>query len=238
MDGLRQRRSRSGVFLGKDGFITPRDLLRWAGRGASSKLELAQEGYMLLAERLRTDEEKLCVKEEIEKHLKVTMDLGSLYFGKDSEARRILRQLASTDFTGDEGRFLSTIAPTKSLLRLVTLVLRCVKQKESVLLVGDTGTCGKCRQTQEKPSSNHHHFVATVLTLVSFSFLTRISQVVGRQSRCSCYRKSFSRPSTLSIAIRLLRHPTFLEVFDLSEEEVLSQPKCFLLYGSCFVGGP
>lgn len=147
MDGLRRRRSRSGVFLGKDGFITPRDLLRWAGRGASSKLELAQEGYMLLAERLRTDEEKLCVKEEIEKHLKVTMDLDSLYFGEDSEARRILCQLTSTNFTGDEERFLSTIAPTKSLLRLVTLVLRCVKQKESVLLVGDTGTYERCRGT-------------------------------------------------------------------------------------------
>ena len=53
----------------KDGFITPRDLLRWAGRGPSSKIELAREGYMLLAERLRTLEEKDCVKEVIEKHL-------------------------------------------------------------------------------------------------------------------------------------------------------------------------
>jgi midasin len=51
MDSLRQRRSKSGVFLGKDGLITPRDLLRWAERRASSKMQLAQDGYMLLAER-------------------------------------------------------------------------------------------------------------------------------------------------------------------------------------------
>ena len=51
---------------GKDGLITPRDLLRWAERKVTHKEELAIEGYMLLAERLRDDDEKSVVKKIIE----------------------------------------------------------------------------------------------------------------------------------------------------------------------------
>ena len=50
---LAKRRNRSNVFQGKHGFITPRDLLRWAGRNPRTSQELAEEGFMLLAERLR-----------------------------------------------------------------------------------------------------------------------------------------------------------------------------------------
>lgn len=136
MNALRQRRSKSGVFLGKDGFITPRDLLRWAERGASSKVELAREGYMLLAERLRTKEEKEYVREELESQIKVKIDLESFYYGDSSDARVLLdKSLNDGDATRPDDLF-SSIAPTKSLLRLVTLVLRCIKQREPVLLVG------------------------------------------------------------------------------------------------------
>ena len=130
MESLRQKRSRSSIFLGKDGFITPRDLLRWAGRGASSRVELAQEGYMLLAERLRTQEEKDSVKSVLEKYLKVTIDVDSLYYGDDAKSREIFRRLSALPTLG------AGIAPTKSLLRLITLVLRCIQQREPVLLVG------------------------------------------------------------------------------------------------------
>ena len=134
MVALRQRRNAHGVFLGKDGLITPRDLLRWAERGGSSKLALAHEGYMLLAERLRNDDEKAIVKEEIESHLKVTIDCDDIYYGKDSEARAMLAKAVLEQKSS--GLSLSSVAPTKSLLRLLTLVSRCVQQKEPVLLVG------------------------------------------------------------------------------------------------------
>lgn len=133
MESLRQRRSRSGVFLGKDGFITPRDLLRWAERQATTKKELAEEGYMLLAERLRTEEEKECVRDEIERHLKVQIDIESLYYNEGARSRELL-QRALSDVRDDT--ILASIAPTRSLMRLVTLVLRCIDQKEPVLLVG------------------------------------------------------------------------------------------------------
>jgi midasin len=124
------------VFLGKDGFITPRDLLRWAERGSSSKDELAKDGYMILAERLRSNDEKQCVQEEIERHLQVKIDLESLYYGNDSEARRLLYEVQNSTDNLDTKDIVSSIAPTRSLLRLVTLVLRAARQKEPVLLVG------------------------------------------------------------------------------------------------------
>ena len=62
MQELQRRRQGSRVFAGKHGFITLRDLFRWAERRSNGYEELAREGYMLLAERLRNPEEKLVVK--------------------------------------------------------------------------------------------------------------------------------------------------------------------------------
>jgi midasin len=137
MESLRHQRSKSGVFLGKDGYITPRDLLRWAERQSDSKYELAREGFMLLAERLRTTEEKACVREILENKLKVKIDEESLYYGEASEGRRIISDLQEIT-QGNEKlqQLVRSIAPTKSLLRLLTLVKRALNQKEPVLLVG------------------------------------------------------------------------------------------------------
>ena len=133
MATLRTRRSKSSVFMGKDGLITPRDLLRWAERHANSKLELAQEGYMLLGERLRSEEERSIVKEEIEANLKVTIDCDNLYYGQTGASRKVLTQVVESDPSG----FAScSIAATKSMLRLLSLVLRCIQQREPILLVG------------------------------------------------------------------------------------------------------
>ena len=143
LKSLRQRRSRTGIFRGKDGLITPRDLLRWAGRGASSKTELAIEGYMLLAERLRVDEEKEVVQHVIEKELKVKINMNETYYGEKSDGHVLLQQaLGQTSLLTASGLNVKSIAPTSSIMRLLTLVTRCIKQKEPVLLVGDTG-CGK-----------------------------------------------------------------------------------------------
>jgi midasin len=136
MNALRQRRSTGNLFAGKDSLITPRDLLRWADRKASSKKELAEEGYMLLAERLRTESEKKQVLDVIEGCSKVSVDIDALYYSAGSVASQLFAGI--DDVVGDEGskQFLRRIAPTKSFLRLVTLVERCHRRKEPVLLVG------------------------------------------------------------------------------------------------------
>ncbi len=61
----------SNVFAGKHGFITPRDLFKWAGRGAVGYQELAENGYLLLGERLRTPEDRAVVRQVLEKQMKV-----------------------------------------------------------------------------------------------------------------------------------------------------------------------
>lgn len=132
MDGLRVQRRQSDMFLGKDGLVTPRDLLRWASRSNGSKLELAQEGYMVLAERLRNEVEQKDVQEEIEKHLKVKLNIEDLYYGP--HARQQL-DIFLENSHGDND-LIKGVAPTRSILRLLTLVLRCIKQREPVLLVG------------------------------------------------------------------------------------------------------
>ncbi|KAL7560158.1 hypothetical protein ACA910_013168 [Epithemia clementina (nom. ined.)] len=204
MKSLQQQRNSTSVFLGKDGFMTSRDLLRWAHRGASSKIELAQEGYMLLAERLRTKEEKLRVLHEIEKQFKVQVVPDSLYFSTSSEARQMLTH-------SSESKLGSNIAQTKSLLRLLTLVRHCMNRREPVLLVGETG-CGKTTVVQLIAELMHSR-----LRVVNCHATTETSDLIGAMRpvrgrselprdilRClkqllasdtvSCHRESFTVP--------------------------------------------
>ena len=135
MIDLRHRRSRNNVFLGKDSFITPRDLLRWAERHSGSKQDLVEHGYMLLAERLRSEEEKRMVRDVLEEHIKVKIDLERLYYGENSEARHLLNQ-SMEGAKRQDNLLIASIAPTRSLLRLIHLVMNCIRQKEPILLVG------------------------------------------------------------------------------------------------------
>ena len=59
------------MFAGKHGLITARDLFRWASGGAVGYLQLAQTGYMLLAERLRSASDRASVQQVLEKTLNV-----------------------------------------------------------------------------------------------------------------------------------------------------------------------
>eukprot|EP01080_Neovahlkampfia_damariscottae_P007220 gene7221-11536_t len=152
MKDLQSHRQRSKIFAGKTGFITPRDLFRWAERikafDISSKQDIAQIGYMLLAERLRKDDEKEIVKESLEinvlgkpKHKKVsefkTLDVNSLYEWKSENETKELFELLSSSTSN-----FTNIVWTQSMKRLFRLVGECIKNKEPVLLVGETG-CGK-----------------------------------------------------------------------------------------------
>jgi len=61
----------SNVFAGKHGLITPRDLFKWANRGAVTYHQLAENGYMLLGERLRSDAERSVVQKALESVMNV-----------------------------------------------------------------------------------------------------------------------------------------------------------------------
>ena len=134
MKDLQRNRQSTQVFAGKHGFITLRDLFRWAERKPGSYDELAITGYMLLAERLRKEEEKLIIKQAIEKNLKVTLDINAVYnqCEKSPEYASLLQNI-TPDFK---------IVWTNSMKRLFTLVGECMKYDVSVSIRTETDSIG------------------------------------------------------------------------------------------------
>lgn len=124
---LSVRRQSSRLFEQKNSFATLRDLFRWAMREAVGYEELAANGYMLLAERVRSKEEKLVVKETIEKVMRVKLDMDAYY-----------QKLENPELF----KLNLSIVWTKAMRRLAVLVETSIKYKEPLLLVGETG-CGK-----------------------------------------------------------------------------------------------
>jgi midasin len=130
---LQKRRQSSRVFESKLSFATLRDLFRWAGRDAVSYQELAENGYMLLAERARREDDKIVVKEVIESEINAKINEQTLYDLRNA--------------TVDHASFLGCRLPpshsvvwTSAMQRLFTLVARALRFNEPVLLVGETGS--------------------------------------------------------------------------------------------------
>ncbi|KJZ74088.1 hypothetical protein HIM_06537 [Hirsutella minnesotensis 3608] len=129
---LSRLRQTSRLFEQKDSFATLRDLFRWALRRADTREEIAAHGFMLLAERVRNEEERLAVKEIIEKVFKIKIDPDELYSADVApELKSLTRQSNSQD-----------VVWTRAMRRLYVLVSRALCNNEPVLLVGETG-CGK-----------------------------------------------------------------------------------------------
>jgi midasin len=120
-------------------FATLRDLFRWAQRKADTIQDLANNGYMLLAERVRKEEERVAVKKILEtvmseKGPKVTIDENQL-FGPDSLSNMGGLSNGMTMVTTD-------VVWTRAMRRLSVLVAHAIRNNEPVLLIGETG-CGK-----------------------------------------------------------------------------------------------
>ncbi|KAM0819051.1 putative Midasin [Seiridium cardinale] len=139
---LARLRQSSRLFENKDSFATLRDLFRWALRGAAIRTptapgalpreEIANHGFMLLAERVRDEEERIAVKEVIEKVFKVKIEPQNLY---DVNTSPYLVRLKSKQ--NAQG-----VVWTNAMRRLYVLVAQALENSEPVLLVGETG-CGK-----------------------------------------------------------------------------------------------
>ncbi|GAB4842594.1 hypothetical protein Ancab_012570 [Ancistrocladus abbreviatus] len=132
MRELQLLRQSSKMFAGKHGFITPRDLFRWADRfmtDGRSYDDLARDGYLLLAERLRDENEKSVVQEVLERHLHVRILKDELY-------KQGLSGMADESLSSANSE---NIVWTGSMWRLYFLVERCYRMREPVLLVGETG---------------------------------------------------------------------------------------------------
>ena len=130
---LQKRRQTGRVFESKQSFATLRDLFRWANRDAVGYQELADNGYMLLAERTRRDDDKAVVREVIQSIMGVQIDESALY-----DLHRT--GIDMVDFLGSPLPASSSIVWTKAMQRLYILVCRALKFNEPVLLVGETGS--------------------------------------------------------------------------------------------------
>ena len=169
---LQTRRQQSSLFQGKYGSVTTRDLIKWGRRQPQSAIEVAEEGYMLLAEKLRSDEEKKGVETVLNMVCKVKIITGMLYeyppviednsndkeVTKSSSALAVNAKGPSSVLGGDLNDLrtlqeqlrtgevvvegVKGVAITASLRRLWRLTGRCVAHNEPVLLIGETG-CGK-----------------------------------------------------------------------------------------------
>ncbi|KAL1318551.1 hypothetical protein AAHE18_15G213600 [Arachis hypogaea] len=125
-------------FAVRHGFVTPRDLFRWADRYRKfcvSTDDLAKDGYYLLAERLRDEDEKSVVREVLEKHLGVKLNINNLY----DQIPPGGNNYSNLDVVKGGSEILHSVFLTKSMQKLFFLVERCFQLREPVLLVGETG---------------------------------------------------------------------------------------------------
>ncbi|ORX92053.1 hypothetical protein BCR34DRAFT_608897 [Clohesyomyces aquaticus] len=134
---LSMLRQENRIFEQKS-FATLRDLFRWAQRKADTIQDLASNGYMLLAERVRKEEERQVVKRIIESVMskngpKVNIDEERLYGEDTAPEIRLCKEM-----TGDQG----DVVWTRAMRRLFVLVAHAIQNNEPVLLIGETG-CGK-----------------------------------------------------------------------------------------------
>ncbi|ORZ38563.1 hypothetical protein BCR44DRAFT_1497173 [Catenaria anguillulae PL171] len=172
---LRRRRQESRLFDGKSSFITLRDLFRWANRPATNYQTLAENGWMILGERVRSHVERRLVVDVLQGMKKgIVIDPLALY-------ERIFAQFQ--DRIAQLEHLSASIVWNKTMKRLFSLVVSCIANQEPILLVGETG-CGKttvcqviaelearqlvivnCHQHSEtsdfigsqRPAREHHH---------------------------------------------------------------------------------
>ncbi|KAM7223879.1 hypothetical protein V8F06_000895 [Rhypophila decipiens] len=162
---LTSLRQESRVFEQKNSFATLRDLFRWALRECETRQEIAENGYMLLAERVRKPEERDEVRKVIEEVFKVTIDPDHLYRKEAPE----FPSAVSVD-NNSQG-----VIWTKAMRRLYVLVKRAMQNNEPVLLVGETG-CGKttvCQLIAE--------FDKKDLNIVNAHQNTEVGDLIGSQ---------------------------------------------------------
>uniref|UniRef100_A0A2A4JDZ7 Midasin n=1 Tax=Heliothis virescens TaxID=7102 RepID=A0A2A4JDZ7_HELVI len=153
MTDLQIRRRGSAAVQGKDGFITLRDLFRWGMRYKRVSKEMlttdkfydwdqhiADEGYLILAGKVRQTDERSIIEEVIEKHIKRKVNPDNL-FSLHANTSPVTRFVLEAILTNKLKEF-AHVVWTFNMRRLAVLIAKAFYFDEPVLLVGETG-CGK-----------------------------------------------------------------------------------------------
>lgn len=229
MKDLQLHRQNSKIFAGKHGFITPRDLFRWAIRYRTFGIslgDLARDGYLLLGDRLREENENTIVKETLERRLRVELRMDDLYkevSGQDEADLEFARQSSFPN-----------IIWTKSMQRLYFLVKRCYILREPVLLVGETGggkttVCQLLSAVLKTPLHilNCHQYTETSDFLGGYRPLREKSTLATEFQNCieslkkSTYFLHF--PKDLVLSSDISRAPTTLDQLNIYKPGNISQ---------------
>ncbi|VDN51100.1 unnamed protein product [Dracunculus medinensis] len=146
---LRARRSYTGMFSMHDGFMTLRDVFKWANRFARSdqidwRQCLADHGFMVLCARCRTTADENLIKHTIE-HYTSRKIIPNQLFAINSRYMPCI-----TEF------FEKNVVPTFNMRRMIVLCSQAWIHNEPVLLVGETG-CGKTTVAQLLAKFIHIH---------------------------------------------------------------------------------
>ena len=154
MKDLQKHRQGTRLFAGKHGFITLRDLFRWAERYkfAMGQTEgpvdheqlLAEDGYILLAERVRAEAEKALVIQVLQAHFHCRLDPAKLF---DCSALPLFAELQAHLAAAQHDPHhpfypFRNVVWTSAMRRLFVIMHRALRVKDPILLVGETG-CGK-----------------------------------------------------------------------------------------------
>lgn len=130
---LQNLRSHDELLEGKHGLITVRDLLKWSLRATGSKEEVVMEGYSLLAERIREYEQREIVQAIMKEHAQIKNFEIQAYY--DSAFDKLITQYPVNDVASNMG-----VKLTDEFRKTIILIANSFMHKESVLLVGETGT--------------------------------------------------------------------------------------------------
>jgi midasin len=97
---------------------------------------IAMEGFFVLGERSRNTIDKQFIQSTIERVFNVKLDIEAIYEAYFTEKLETIFDRVPAELN------LPKIIPSKQLKRLAVLVEKCLRNREPVLLVGETG-CGK-----------------------------------------------------------------------------------------------
>lgn len=151
MRELQMRRRTTSLFSGRDGFVTARDLFRWASRGPRSKEELALHGFFVLGERSRTTDERETVRTVLINIIGVDAEIldDRIIYSVDEGNEEKMASRESLAFSlqklgvSRENLFTALrsegIVPTPHMWRMLTLLVHAIANGEPSLLVGVTG---------------------------------------------------------------------------------------------------
>ncbi|XP_072912476.1 midasin [Hemitrygon akajei] len=144
---LQSYRRGSNVLAGKHGFITLRELFRWAERYRLSDVtaqnydwirHIATDAFMLLAGRVRKEEEVAVIRQILEKQFKKRL-VPEILFSKENLEKKLSHWSSLRSVMPDNFHH---VVWTYGMRKLAILVGQALQFGEAVLLVGETG-CGK-----------------------------------------------------------------------------------------------